>query len=102
MQAHPAAGFGGVALEDRAVEADQGVGGHVGVVGQAGLKLGLEIDGFGLGLVLTTPALFGGAVPKRRDAHAVAVADDGGGLARQIVGPGAGPGGVGGAVMAGA
>jgi hypothetical protein len=90
-----------VALEDRAVEADQGVGGHVGIVGQAGLKLGLEVDGFGVRLVLTAPAFGGGAVAQGRDAHAVAVADDGGGLARQIVGPGAGPGGVGGAVMAG-
>jgi hypothetical protein len=89
-----------VTLEDGAVEADQGVVGHVGIVGQAGLKLGREVDGFGFGLVLTTPAFFGGAVAQGRDPHAVAVADDGGRLPRQIVGPGAGPGGVRGAVMA--
>ena len=101
MQAHPAAGFGGVALQDGAVEADQGVVGHVGIVGQAGLEFGLKVDGFGFGLVLTAPAFLGGAVAQGRDAHAVAVADDGGGFPGQIVGPGAGPGGVGGAVMAG-
>jgi len=78
------------------------VGGHVGVVGQAGLTFGLEVDGFGFGLVLTAPAFLGGAIAQGRDAHAVAVADDRGRLPRQIVGPGAGPGGVGGAVMAGA
>jgi|GEM_PF-6221429 len=102
VQAHPAAGFGSVALEDGAVEADQGVVGHVGIVGKARLKFGFEVDGFRLGLVLTAPAFGGGAVAQGRDAHAIAVADHGGRLPRQIVGPGAGPGGVGSAVMAGA
>ena len=100
MEAHPAAGFGGVAFQNGAVQADQGVVGHVGIVGQARLKLGLEVDRFGPGLVLTAPAFLGGAIAEGRDAHAVALADDRGGLPRQIVGPGAGPGGVGGAVMA--
>ncbi len=62
VQAQPAAGFGGVAFQDGAVEADQGVGGHVGIVGQALFHLGVQIDRFGFRLVLTAPAFGGGAV----------------------------------------